>query len=215
MPPVTAAINDLWQVRVKGFLAGQEYNNVLHFKAETASADVETDLALKIIECFVTHLLPGLHNQMILDTLVWKRVSPTLGPDIITPFPGGSIGQVSVGDFLPSFTAALVSIRTAEGGRSKRGRMFLAGLPESGVTGNSILQSSLTWTSIVAFVACVVTAFIDNAELGTGRFGLGVYSRVIGGSAFPYGAAGFTRATLLSPVALVATMRSRKQGRGN
>lgn len=214
MPPVTAVINDCFQVRVKGVLAGQETNNVLHFRAETASSDVETDLILKLIDCFVTHLLPGLTTAYTLDTVVWKKVSPALGPEFITTPPGPTTGE-QTGDFLPSFTSALVSIRTAEGGRSKRGRMFLAGLPEAGVTGNSMPTAGVTWLAIVAFVACVVTAFIENGELGTGRFGWCVYSRKIGGSAFPYGATGFTRAVSLNPVALVATTRSRKQGRGN
>lgn len=214
MPPVTAVIGDCFQVRVKGFLAGQECNNVLHFRAETASSDVETDLILKLIDCFVTHLLPGLTASYTLDTVLWKKVTPTLGPDFITAPAGGSVGGVS-GDFLPTFNSALLSIRTAEGGRSKRGRMFLAGLPESGVTGNSMPIAGATWLAIVAFAACVVTAFIENSELGTGRFGLYVYSRKIGGSAFPSGAAGFTRAVSVNAVALVATMRSRKQGRGN
>lgn len=214
MPPVTAVIGDAFQVRVKGFLAGQECNNVWHFRAETASNDVETDLILKLINCFIVNLLPGLSTAYALDTVVWKRVSPTLGPEFITTPTDPPEGQ-QVGDYLPSFTSALISIRTAEGGRSKRGRMFLAGLPEAGVTGNSMPTAGITWVAILAFVACCVTAFIDNSELGTGRFGWYVYSRKIGGSAFPYGAAGFTRAVSLNPVALVATTRSRKQGRGN
>lgn len=215
MPPVTANIGDLWQVRIKGFLLGSECNNVLHFRSETASADVDTDLVIKIINCIVDNLLTGLAQAYVADTVIWKRVGPTLGPEFITPFPPGSMGGQALNDALPSFNAALISIRTGEGGRSKRGRMFLAGLPDNGVVGNSMQTVGATWVAILAFVACVVTAFIDNGELGTGRFGLGVYSRKIGGAAFPYGAAGFTRAVLLSPVALVATMRSRKQGRGN
>lgn len=214
MPPVTAVIGDAFQVRVKGFLAGQETNNVWHFRAETASSDVETDLILKLIQCFVDNLLPGLTTAYTLDTVVWKKVSPALGPEFITAPTGPAVGE-QTGDYLPSFTSALVSIRTAEGGKSKRGRMFLAGLPEAGVTGNSMPTGGVTWLAILAFVACCVTAFIENSELGTGRFGWYVYSRKIGGSAFPYGQTGFTRAVSLNPVALVATTRSRKQGRGN
>lgn len=210
----TAVIGDAYQVRIKGFLAGQECNNVWHFRAETGSSDVEVDLILKLIDCFVTHLLPGLSVAYTADTVVWKKVAPTLGPDFITPFPPDSVGAIA-GDFIPTFSAALVSIRTAAGGKSKRGRAFLAGLPEAGVTGNSMPTGGATWLAIVAFVACVVSAFIENAELGTGRFGFYVYSRKLGGASFPYGIAGFERAVSLNPVALIATMRSRKQGRGN
>lgn len=212
--PETAAINDLFQVRVKGFLHNQECNNVIHFKAITSDDDVDLHLIQALIECFVMHLLPGLSSNMILDTVVWKKVHPTLGPDFITPFPAASLGAI-VGDSQPSFCAALLSIRTAQGGRSKRGRMFLAGLPESGTTQSSINTTAPTWAAILAFAACLVDKFIDNAELGSGRYALGVYSRLIGGAAFPYGATGFTPAVTVSPVSLIATMRSRKVGRGS
>jgi len=212
--PVAAAVNDLFQVRVKGFLEGQETNNVLHFKCLAASADVDLHLIQVLIACFVEHLLPAWSNGWNLDTVVWKRVSPTLSPEFVSTGSGSEVGALST-DSLPSFNAALVSIRTAEGGRSHRGRMFLAGIPESATVRSSFDLSGATWLAILAFVACLVDKFIDNAELGTDRFALGVYSRKIGGSAFPYGATGFTPAVSLNPVALVATMRSRKVGRGS
>lgn len=209
-----AAVNDLFQVRVKAFLHGQEVNNVLHFKAITADGDVELHLIQVLIECFMTHLIPGLSSAITLDTIVWKRVSPTLGPDFITTFPPLAAGTL-IGDSLPSFCAALLSIRTAQGGRSKRGRMFLAGLPETASTQSNIGTGTPTWAAILAFAACLVDKFIDNPELGTGRYALGIYSRLIGGSAFPYGAGGFTPAVSVNAVNLVATMRSRKVGRGS
>lgn len=214
MPPVTAAVNDLFQVRVKGFQEGQETNNVLHFKCVAASSDVELHLIQALISCYLTHLMPAWSNQWTLDTVVWKRVAPTLSPEFVSSGTTGFTGAL-VTDSLPTFNAALVSIRTAEGGRSKRGRMFLAGIPEAATIKSSFDLAGLPWAAILAFVACLVDKFIDNGELGSDRFLLGVYSRKIGGSAFPYQAAGFTPAVSLTPVSLVATMRSRKVGRGS
>jgi len=214
MASIPAAVNDLFQVRIKGFIEGQETNNVLHFKCAAASSDVEVGLILVLIQCFITHLLPLWSNKWTLDTVVWKRVSPTLSPEFVSSGTTGVTGAILT-DSLPTFNAALVSIRTAEGGRSKRGRMFLAGIPESATTGSSFNLTDPTWAAIIAFVACLVDKFIDNGELGTDRFQLGVYSRKIGGAAFPYGAAGFTPAVSLNAVALIATMRSRKVGRGS
>lgn len=214
MASIAAAVNDIFQVRVKGFIEGQETNNVFHFIAKSPSADVEVALIAKLIACFTTHLLPVLAAAWTLDTVVWKRVSPTLSPEFITADGTGVQGSIS-SDSLPTFNAALVSIRTLQGGRSKRGRFFLAGIPESATTGSSFNLSGATWAGIVAFVACVVTEFVTNAELGNDTFHLGVYSRKIGGSVFPYALAGFTPAAQVSPVALIATMRSRKVGRGS
>lgn len=212
--PEVANVNDLYQVRVKGFQEQQETNNVMHFKCTVASADVELELIQALIACYIETLLPGLSAAWTLDTVVWKRVSPTLGPDFIT-VPGVASAGAIAGDALPTFNAALLSIRTAEGGRSKRGRMFLAGLPETGTTGSSIAVAQPTWAAILAFAACLVSKFIELEDIGVGKFRLGVYSRKLGGSAFPYGAAGFSPAVTVSPVVLVATMRSRKVGRGS
>lgn len=214
MPPVSAAVNDLFQVRVKGFQEGQETNNVMHFKCVAASSDVDLFLIQALIQCYLMHLMPAWSNQWTMDTVVWKRVFPALSPEFVSSATTGFTGALLT-DSLPTFNAALVSIRTAEGGRSKRGRMFLAGIPESATLKSSFDLAGPTWAAILAFVACLVDKFIDNGELGTDRFLLGVYSRKIGGSAFPYGAAGFTPAVSLTPVSLVATMRSRKVGRGS
>lgn len=211
---VASQLNDLWQVRVKGFIEGQETNNVLHFLCKGNTSDVEVQLILKLITCFVTHLLPALANAWTLDQVLWKRVSPTLSPEFITVPESGNVGALTT-DSLPTFNAALVSIRSAEGGRSKRGRMFLAGIPEAATIGSRFNLTGATWLAIVAFVNCVVTEFVTNAELGSDQFHLGIYSRKIGGASFPYNLSGFTPAVNLNPVALVATMRSRKVGRGS
>lgn len=214
MASIPAAVNDLFQVRIKGFIEGQETNNVLHFKAVTTTADVETALIMALLACFIDVLLPGLSLNWKLDQVVWKRVSPTLSPEFIT-LPDPSNAGAVTGDSLPTFNAALISIRTAEGGRSKRGRMYLAGIPESATIKSSFDLGGAPWAAILAFVACVISKFVDNEPVGVDQFKLGVYSRKIGGSAFPYNLAGFAQAVQLSPVALIATMRSRKVGRGS
>lgn len=214
MASIPGAVNDMFQVRVKGFQEGQETNNVLHFVCTTATTDVELHLILVLIECFVTHLLPAWSNKWTLDTVVWKRVSPTLSPEFITVPAEAALGALS-GDSLPTFNAALVSIRTAQGGRSKRGRMFLAGIPESATIGSRFDLTNATWLAIVAFLACLAEKFVTNEPIGTDQFKIGVYSRKLGGATFPYQMAGFTPAINLSSVALIATMRSRKVGKGS
>lgn len=212
--PVPAAVNDLFQVRVKGFQEGQETNNVLHFGCTTASSDTELHLIKVLIDCFVTHLLPAWSNKWTLDTVVWKRVYPVLSAEFITVPDVAAIGALST-DSLPTFNAALISIRTNLGGKSHRGRMFLAGIPESATIGSRFDLTNATWLAIIAFAACVATKFIENEPVGSDQFKLGVYSRKLGGSTFPYNPVGFTPAISLGSVALVATMRSRKVGHGS
>jgi hypothetical protein len=213
MATIPANTGDLFQVRVGQAFTNITVYNVLHFKATTPSDDVDLRLIQILIQCYLMHLLPGLSNQFALDTVTWKRVAPTLSPEFVSAFPPGSLGPITA-DPLPSFCAALVSMHTAMGGRSHRGRIYLSGLPEDCTTFNSIVTTTPTWAAILAFVACLIEKFITGEPIGQNQFKIGVYSRKLGGSTFPYQDVGFTPALQLSPVQLIATMRSRKQGKG-
>lgn len=209
-----AQVNDLFQVVVKGRMENQETCNVLHFKATTPGGDVLIEIVQALASCYVSTLMGGLSTQWVVKNFTYKRVSPTLSPEFIyvpEPLFYGADG----GDALPSFCSALLSIRTAEGGRSKRGRMYIPGLPEIGCKHSQIDVTQITWPKVVAFAACLANKFIEMEDLGTSKFRIGVYSRKIGGSTFPYGAAGFTPATEILTTTQIATTRSRKVGRGS
>jgi hypothetical protein len=214
MPAVPASVNDKFQVSVVGRLDGQETRNVFHFMAANAVDDVELRLILVLIACFREHLLPGLSNQWHLERVIWKMVNPTLGVEHVTvPDPAAS-GEIT-GDWYPSFTSILISIRSAFGGRSKRGRMYLAGIPEQGAQGSELQTAELTWTSVLAFAACLAEKFLQGDLPAINTFQFQIYSRKLGGSTFPYGNAGFTAASAFNPVQQISTTRSRKVGRGS
>lgn len=213
--PVPSAINDMWQVRVIGRMEGQECNNILHFSCVGSSTDVETGLILKLIECFTTHLMPVLASTYSLQEVRWKKVSPVLGPEYSTIVGVGAAGG-GTATALPSYCSAVVSIRTALGGRSKRGRMYIPGIPEDQTNGSYLDPGLPLYLGLVAFLACVAGEFFHpDPAGGSDLFDIGVYSRKIGGSAFPYGTSGFTAATALTPSSVLGTTRSRKVGRGS
>jgi hypothetical protein len=212
--PVTAAIGDIYQVRVRGHIEGQETNNVLHFKNLNTDSDVELHLILVLASCFITHLIPVLASAWALQDIVWKKIYPTLGVENIT-VPTGTLVGGNSGDPLPSFVSSVVSIRTAEGGRSKRGRMYVAGTPESASLGSALNTSNAFWTAFVAFIACIASNFIVPDPTGTDAWNLMIYSRKISGSHFPLAnVTGLTAVTSLKPVQQLGTTRSRKVGRG-
>ena len=212
--PTPASVGDKFQVRVVGRIEGQETNNILHFMAATAIDDVETRLVLALAECFIMHLLPVVTSAWTLEKLVWKKVSPALGVETVT-VPSGAGAGAGAATALPSFVSAVISIRTAEGGRSKRGRMYLPGVVESASTISALDTGNAFWTALVAFAACVTSKFILGDPPPANSFQLEVYSRKIGGATFPYGAAGFTAVTTFLPVQQLGTTRSRKVGRGS
>jgi hypothetical protein len=212
--PESAVVNDRYQVRIVGRMEGQETNNVLHFACTGADSDVLTNLILVLAECFITHLLPVLSSSWSLESIKWKRVSPTLGQEIVSIPVGAGAGGGNAAA-LPSYCSAVISIRSSLGGRSHRGRMYIPGIPEAATINSSFDDTDAFWAGLVAFAACIVTNFVVGDPPGAPSWQMMIYSRKLGGANFPYGAAGFTAMKGLVPVKLLGTTRSRKVGRGS
>lgn len=213
--PITAAVNDLFEVRFNGKLENQVVNNVMHFKCVGASSDVEIHLILVIAACFIENVLPVLTSGYTFESVSWKKVAPVLGIEhqTVPPDSGAGGGNAAA---LPSYASAVISKRTPTGGRSHRGRMYIAGIPEDQTTGSNITLESDLWAGLAAFVTCIATNFFHpDPAGGTDLFDLVVYSRKIGGSSFPYGLTGVTDVDQLIPVQALGTTRSRKVGRGS
>jgi len=212
---IAAAVNSLWEVRIQGRIEGQETDNVLHFQCVGATSDVELHLIQVLLTCFITHVLPVLSSAWSIERILWKQVSPTLGVEQISIPTGTTTGGGSAAA-LPSFVSALISKRTLTGGRSHRGRMYIAGIPEDQTTGSKINTEGPLWDGLLAFALCVITNFVHpDPAGGTDIFDLIVYSRKIGGSSFPLGLTGATDVREFVPVQDLATTRSRKVGRGS
>jgi hypothetical protein len=211
--PESSAPGDLYQVVMRGSLEGQQVLNVLDFRTVTPIDDFELRIIVALIQCFAA-FAPSQPVGFQWNEVKWKRTSPVLGVEHITTWQGASAGT-EAGDALPSFCSAVVSKRSNLGGRAHRGRMYIGGVPEEAVVGSMIDPDSPFWIALVQLLTCIATKFInfgDPAPINTAA--LGVYSRKLGGAAFPYGAAGFTPLTSLVPSNEVGTTRSRKLGRG-
>ena len=212
---IAAAVNSLWEVRIQGRQEGQETDNVLHFKCVGATSDVELHLIQVLLSCFITHMLPVITSAWAIERVVWKQVSPTLGVEQIS-IPTGTTTGGGNAAALPSYCSAVISKRTLTGGRSHRGRMYIAGIPENQTLGSALDPAGPFWAGLLAFALCVITNFVHpDPAGGTDIFDLIVYSRKIGGATFPYGLAGVTDVREFVPVAQLGTTRSRKVGRGS
>lgn len=212
----TAAINEVYQVRIHYRLEEQEVLNVLHFKALAPDSDVLVHLLRVVVQCVVTTLLPGLANQIRLEKVTGMRVSPDVGPELeAIPDPTGTIQGMTTGDSLPSYCSALISIKTERGGRSGRGRMFIAGIPESGTVGSKLSPEVQPWLALIAFVGCIASHFGNTATPGPGDWVFGVVSRKLGNPKPPYLLPQFAPVMSMNPVSLLATTRSRKVGKGS
>jgi len=212
--PIPATTGDVFQVKVRGEIEGQETNNIMYFHSNTGDTDVETHLILVLAACFVTHLLPALSSAFKLKDLAWKKVYPALGPEYVTIPTGTLVGGAGASE--PSFVSIVTSVKSSEGGRSKRGRFYLAGVPEAATLGSSLDTSSALWTAYLAFLNCIVTNFVAGDPPASESWQMEIYSRKIGGAHFPPSTvSAFTPMASLEPHAALGTTRSRKIGHGH
>lgn len=206
--------NEVVQVLVQGEIEGQQCENVLYFRAEAPDPDAIAHLFADIAECLLT-LIPLLSESYTFHQLKGKIVSPAVGGEgIWEPVAGDIVAGASAGDSEPSYVAALISLRTTRAGRSGRGRVFIAGVPEGQTTRSLLNIESPLYIGLVAFVTCMLGKFRAHDVPAAGDYTWGVMSRKIGGVKPPFTAAGFAPITSAQVIKELATMRSRKLGKG-
>lgn len=198
------ATGDIIEVVIKGEHDGQETNNVLHFKLNSGDED-EGGVADAVKECIVDSLLAALSGEWTGKGVYAKKIYPTTSVEQISSLIGED-GEGGAG--LPSFNAALFSLRTAHAGKSGQGRMFVPGIPEASQVG-SVLEASAI-TALSAFVTCMVGKFIT----GTFAADWGVVSRKNKAATPGTVANWFFPLTEVVVNPDIASMRSRKKGRG-
>ncbi|MFY7869247.1 MAG: hypothetical protein ACOVQN_07070 [Exiguobacterium sp.] len=203
------AIGDIVQVTIEGEIDGQKTNNVLHFRATDLLLGSETTLAQGVLDCVKNSLLPGISVDWKVLRVRARKIYPTAGLEYVVD--GGGINAGSAGGSLPSFNAAIISLRTATGGRSGKGRMYIAGLPTNGEDKSKL---SALFTSVLAsFITCMVSKFI-TAPLTSG-FNWGIVSRKKQIAAPNDPSQWFMPVTQAVINTDVGTMRSRKIGYGS
>lgn len=213
--PTTAAAGELYQVLIQGTIENQQCENVLWFRSAGADTDVLLHLLTEILACFTTTLLPVLSSSYTITRLIGRRMTPTLGNDVeLVPASGATVQGQATGDGMPSFVSALISLRSTRGGRIGKGRMFIAGVPESGTIRSYIPTEGAFYAGLVAFLTCMLGKFLGPFTLPLNKWEWGVFSRKIGHSSAPFDATGFAPMADAVVRTLLSTTRSRKIGHG-
>lgn len=208
------AAGEVVQVLVQGTIENQQCENVWYFRALHADPDMLAHLLADIAECLLV-LLPHLSGTYTFERLVGRVVAPALGSEAIwEPASTDIVQGAAAGDSEPSFVSALISLRTTRPGRSGRGRIFMAGIPESQTTGSYLNPELDLYVALVAFVTCMLGKFRSRDVPAEGNYDWGVMSRVIGGLKPPFATAGYAQITQAIVRRELATTRSRKIGRG-
>lgn len=195
--------------------AGQTVN-VCHFATNIVGydaanpADALTRLATALLECVRDALLPAVPSDWRLIKITAQGIGPTLSDEVEVQALGTDIGEGTASDV--SFAAQLLSLKTGKGGRSKRGRMFCPPPPEDGVTESALTPGQVAL--LAAFAACLATKFLTpNGTQDDWR--LAVLSRKLLAANNNNFDLAVTEVTTITANSLVATMRSRKFGKGS
>jgi hypothetical protein len=214
--PVVATFGPLFKLTVEGRIHGQVSNNVLwfHNMAELGADDVlaeMNDLADAFIPCVTDNLLAGLSQQWALERVRVQHMDTPNKQEIIVNAPPGSVG--ALGDAVPSTDAIDVSWRTPYTGKSHRGRSYMSGIPEANQLSSQIIGVTLVAAQNYA------QAVIDNFGYpnGTNQRRFVIFSRKTGfvkPSTYTGGADNTTPVNRYIVDPVVATMRSRRVGRG-
>jgi hypothetical protein len=199
---------------VKGTVGGETHVHTLHFRAADALANEQGLIDQWQTSCRTAYRNIFVVGDTPVDTITVQQVcgsTPLRAPVIeteIAPNRAGGEGN-DTSNLMPTFVAGVVSVRTAFAGKSRRGRFYIGGLTEAGVTQN-ILGSVAG--RIQTYLTALETAFRSpNALSG---WSLVVHSRKL--AAVP-GTQCQDSSTLVTSLLLrneVGTMRSRKLGHG-
>lgn len=211
MPFVPVANTALFEFRYT--LDAQHIENTLYFLAGSPPGVAElTSLNAAMEAYWHTNLQPLIPDSVELQELVSTDLTTATGPQVSSVPTGTVIGGVA-DPVLPNNVTLAVSFRTANRGRSFRGRNYIPALWETGVVKNTV------GPTIVAAIQAAYNALVTDAGVLAAGFEWVVVSRFSGvdvnGNPIPR-VAGLatpvTSALVVDPI--IDSARRRLPGRG-
>jgi hypothetical protein len=129
------------QIRVYQSLYGQRVENGFYIQAPNDPDTVLLEgLATTVLTEWEQHILPTQSQDLTLRGVNLISLDTATGPSyeefLVSPLPGGTVSAS-----LPGSVAFVIKFSTAQRGRSRRGRVYMSGIPEQDVTGNFLNSS--------------------------------------------------------------------------
>jgi hypothetical protein len=132
------------QFNIRQTYLGERIENTLYARNPTGWTPVAlANIATILRDWYTTQLRAPLSNQLVLREVYAVDLASVSGPTAtvsVTNDPGGA----GTAQPMPGSVALCVSLRTANRGRSFRGRNYVAGFTEDHVNGNQFTSSIVT-----------------------------------------------------------------------
>lgn len=204
------AAGDLIRVSFEHQVAGQDCVNVLHLVQGSAPAmtmqEVAEDLATKLPPVFRL-----IHSTSATGNVVYRGVrcqTIVQGFSDVGEFPINTQGTgQSVSPLAPTL-AVVFTLRTDQGGRSRRGRIYIGG---AGVQQEGGFVQNTDIPKLDAFATSLLTNFGSSSPASGYR--LGVFSRKTWNTSHDQTTA-WRAVQVITPQRVLGTMRSRRPGVG-
>lgn len=141
-------INDIVMLQVKGTVVGTQHIHTLHFRQEVPDLFVTDLISVWRAGCQASYraLFTSVESPMQLvrvDTVCSADELPAPAEDV--PIPADQLGtRTVVGEAMPSYVAALTTVKSALAGRSRQGRYFIGGMREDDNAGNLLVAGHIT-----------------------------------------------------------------------
>lgn len=211
------AMTLLWHVTLMYTLHGQICQNGFYFSnrgAMSTNPNILGPYTQDICFQFNVRIMPSIknfqNNEVHYRTLVCSTLIPHNGPIGEFTFETGSGNQVD--ESLPSYSAAILTLRTGFSGKSNRGRLYFAGVSEGDAADSRLIPDSLT--ALQGIGNELLTHYGDTGSEGFIRYV--VFSKKLGYSAGGvYSPAGIRKVTHTIARSALGTQRHRLLGKGN
>jgi len=141
--PIVDGDKQHFQVTLKGThaaggLSAKQTVNIFHYRRTNFTSDLDyTELSTALLTQWETEWKANASASWTFDSIHVRCINSPLEAGIITLV--GGVGGVA-GEVMPPYVASYIKKATAVRGRSYIGRMFIPGVPESGLN-NSLLTA--------------------------------------------------------------------------
>lgn len=166
-------VPDTMEAEVIFLLFGQRVENVYHIQALSGvDAQVLLDTATSLMNWVSTTYMPLVSDEVTFLGVEVKNLSIDNGGLIALQPPSPVSGSIAGGS-MPGNVSFCLSLRTAQSGRSFRGRKYVAGVPRSVVTEQAVssswaadLISALTDLTTVMFAINNLIVIVSRVQAG-------------------------------------------------
>lgn len=167
------AVDDLYRVSMVTRVHNQECVNVMYMKQRGAGMGDDAQAAANYLGPKLRDIVEPKTGQFNwnfvgVNTSLVSRINSDQGERAVTKLNTGPV----VGVVTPTL-ALVISLRTGFAGRSRRGRIYFAGLRDDGEVGGLVVDNG-----IIAANTLLADLNAEFGVSGTGPFQLGVFSRL-------------------------------------